>query len=113
MKIYIAAPFELRDEAIAAGQVLKARGHEITSTWLRDPGVNDDIWARIDLGDVKRADALVLLNPEDYRNSGTGGRHAEFGYAIALGKRLVVVGVRSNIFHQLSYVRVIEKIEDI
>jgi hypothetical protein len=33
-------------------------------------------------------------------NSGRGGRHVEFGYAMALGKRLIVVGHRENLFHE-------------
>ncbi len=30
---------------------------------------------------------------------GKGGRHIEHGYAVATGKRLIVVGPRENIFH--------------
>lgn len=31
---------------------------------------------------------------------GRGGRHVEFGYAMAKGKRLIVVGHRENLFHE-------------
>ena len=30
---------------------------------------------------------------------GKGGRHVEHGYAMALGKRIVVVGPREHVFH--------------
>jgi nucleoside 2-deoxyribosyltransferase len=84
--------------------VLEAFGHEVTSTWLRqaDDDTNDS--AVMDLHDVTRAEALVLLNPREFQHSGTGGRHVEFGYALALGKPLVIVGMRSNVFHQLNHV---------
>jgi hypothetical protein len=68
--------------------VLEAFGHEVTSTWLRqaDDDTNDS--AVMDLHDVTRAEALVLLNPREFQHSGTGGRHVEFGY----------------VFHQLNHV---------
>jgi hypothetical protein len=34
-------------------------------------------------------------------DSGRGGRHVEFGAAVATGKRLIVVGHRENLFHHL------------
>ena len=43
------------------------------------------------------------------RDRGTGGRHVvEFpGHALALGKALIVVGVRSHVFHELDAVTVV------
>lgn len=35
-----------------------------------------------------------------------GGRHVEFGVAVASCKRLVVIGPRENIFHHLPRVEV-------
>ncbi len=112
-KIYIAAPYELRDAAISLKQILEVCGYEVTAKWLVDIDQDDDATARKDLADVARADVLLLLNPEAYRRSGTGGRHCEFMYAWALGKEVVVLGVRSNIFHHLSNVRVIEQIGEL
>jgi hypothetical protein len=31
----------------------------------------------------------------------TGGRHVEFGLALAQGKRVIIVGPRENVFHYL------------
>ena len=50
---------------------------------------------------------LVALNPDAWADRGTGGRHVEFGYALALGKALIVVGVRSHVFHELDAVTVV------
>lgn len=113
MKVYIAAPYELRDFAIAAMKALEARDIEVTSSWLRHLDEEGDKYARIDLADVARAEVLLAVNPEEFRRSGTGGRHVEFGYAVALNKRIFILGVRTNIFHHLSDVRVIESLEEL
>lgn len=113
MKIYIAAPYPTRDAAIAAMHQLEALGHMITSRWLKAPDELADEHARKDLADVAEADALIALNPAGWEDIGTGGRHVELGYALALDKQIVLVGRRSNIFHYLSHVRVIERLEDL
>ncbi len=104
LRIYIAAPF--KEQVLARGVMrqLEAHGYEITSTWLKEDDQLDDATARLDLADVARADVLLALNPQGYANSGTGGRHIEFGYALALGKQIVLVGDRTNLFHHLSSV---------
>ena len=113
MKIYIAAPYPIRNEAIGVMLQLQALGHTVTSRWLKAPDELADEHARKDLADIDEADCLLALNPEDWENAGTGGRHIEFGYAIATGKLLVLLGRRSNIFHYLSDVRVIDRLEDL
>lgn len=81
----------------------------MTSTWLRELDELADAYARVDLADVKRADVLVAMNPPGWERAGTGGRHVEFGYALAHGKHMVLVGERSNIFHHLSDVHVVDE----
>jgi len=105
--VYIAAPYPARREAIRLMEALNASGFEVTSSWLVADDELTDEFARKDLNDIDRADALVALNPESWANLGTGGRHVEFGYALAKGKPLVIVGARTNIFHQLSDVTVV------
>ena len=113
-RIYIAAPYEMRDEAISIMHWLESQGHEVISSWLRDGAfANDDPTARLDLADIDRADMLLALNPSEWRRSGTGGRHFEMGYAAAKGKQIVLVGVRTNVFHHLDCVRVIERVEEL
>jgi nucleoside 2-deoxyribosyltransferase len=96
VKLYIAAPFEEREYARMIGHVLASPyNHEITSSWLQedyeDGGVRD-------LQDIDACDAFILLNPVQWTNKGTGGRHFETGYAFAQGKPIYVIGERSNIF---------------
>ena len=113
MKIYIATAYELRDHAISVMHHLEALGHEVTSGWLHGHVGMDDEHARRDLADVLAADLLLLLNPADYAEKGTGGRHVEVGYALALNIPVVIVGVRSNIFHHLDRVRVIGSVGEL
>lgn len=107
MTVYIACPYPERDYAIAVMLACEARGLTVTSRWLKKPDELADQFAREDLQDVAAADCLLALNPPGYADRGTGGRHVELGYALALGKLVVLVGSKTNIFHYLdSLVRV-------
>lgn len=115
MKVYIAAPFQCIGEADVLRQRLAAAGIGCTARWITDAlsAELSDEWARNDLADVASADALVALNPEGWESRGTGGRHVEFGYAIALDKPIYLMGARTNIFHYLSRVVVKASVEDL
>ena len=114
MKIYIAAPYPLRDKAQGIKRQLEFCGHTITSRWLTEDQTGmSDRNARGDLEDIAAADLLLALHPEDWHDRGTGGRHVEFGYALALGKQIVLLGRRTNNFHHLQCVRVIDRVEDL
>jgi nucleoside 2-deoxyribosyltransferase len=101
MKVYIAAPYPERAYAVRVMAACEAVGLTVTSRWLKAPDELADEHARKDLDDVRACDLLIALNPRDYEHAGTGGRHVELGYALALGKRVLLVGERSNIFHYL------------
>lgn len=113
MKIYIAAPYPIRDHAIDVMHDLESQGHVITSRWLKAPDELTDEHARKDLDDVREADMLLALNPPGWEDKGTGGRHVELGYAIALSIPVMLVGARTNIFHYLKEVRVIASVGEL
>lgn len=113
IKVYIAAPYPERALAVKTMQRLEWQDIEVTSRWLKGGDALTDEWARNDLDDVARADVLLALNPIGYSNMGTGGRHVELGYAIALNKAIVLVGERTNIFHYLSNIKVLDGAEDL
>lgn len=107
LKVYIAAPFPLKSEAVVVKALLEGAGYEVTSTWLRVDDMPDtDAAARLDLADVQRADVLVAMNPAGWETRGTGGRHAELGAALILDKPVVLLGERTNVFHHHSNVEV-------
>ena len=69
-----------------------------------------------DLEDVLRADCLVSFTEEPAAGvawAARGGRHVEFGIALAMGKRLCVVGPRENIFHHLPRVEVFRSLTEL
>jgi nucleoside 2-deoxyribosyltransferase len=102
LRVYIAAPYPDRPHMVHLMNRLESEGFEVTSTWLKQGDTLTDEHARVDLADVDRADIVLAVNHERWKDAGTGGRHVEFGYAVAKGKPIVIAGVRSNIFHHLS-----------
>lgn len=112
MKVYIAAPWVRRPDAIAVGEQFKAAGHELTCHWFTHVSDGDPMdatgltcdpvsirqQATEDIYDVLRADVLVVLNLEK-----SEGKAVETGVAITAGIPVVSVGKRSNIFQSLGY----------
>src|SRR5579872_2722470 len=113
VSVYVAARFETIADARRVRDALLARGLGCTSRWLEEEPSLGDIpeekkrhVAAVDLYDVARAQALVLWNPEELRRTGTGGCHAEVGYALARGIPVFVLGPATNVFMFLPAVRV-------
>lgn len=123
-KVYIAAPFASRDGLRDFAAQLVKIGMECTSLWIQ---TEDDIKqgmgaaptlsheeitqaARDDLSDVQHADAVVQFTGQAIEAlhipgaNGpmlhTGGRQVELGYALARGKKVIVVGDPENIFQR-------------
>lgn len=110
MKVYIAAPWVNKAEAIAAAEKVTAAGHEVTSHWFNHPGDPTDstgksspdnviyAQAHIDWEDVLAADAVVVLNLTK-----SEGKAVETGIALQAGKKIIFVGTeRTNIFQTLA-----------
>ena len=47
------------------------------------------------------ADTVIIFTEIPNTILATGGRHVEFGLALAQGKRVIIVGPRENVFHYL------------
>lgn len=116
-RVYLAARFERLDELKRWRDYLD-RSFSITSTWLDLPDVGAEARATDqercdradrDLWDLWSSDALVLLNPEDDREGGHGGRHVETGIAMAQEIPIFLVGARTNVFHYLPDFRLISE----
>lgn len=113
MKIYISARFGRREEAEALAVQLQGMGHTITSHWLWQTkpemayGEGPDAVAEFatrDIAEVLDADTLVALSEPENNPWGRGGRHVEFGVAIAFDKQLMVIGPLENLFHYMHHV---------
>ena len=55
-----------------------------------------------DIEDIEAAEAIISFTTA---GGGKGGRHIEFGYGLALLKRMILIGPRENIFHTLPCVQ--------
>lgn len=111
MKVYLCGRYSRRDQLRSVREELQELGHVVTSRWLDTSWREKDDsgsaaapaeyraeFAVKDLEDVAAADCVIAFT-EEPRSGGRGGRHVEFGAALALGKRLIVVGHRENLFH--------------
>lgn len=122
--IYIAARFSQRPECNALARALKEQGHTITSRWVKPDADHvlptglslqaEDAerrrFAIEDCDDVRACDWVVSLQGEP-RSGGRGGRHVEFGYGLALGKRMISIGPRETVFHHLDVVQQFDSAE--
>jgi hypothetical protein len=129
MRTYLAARYSRREEMVGYRRELDLRGIEVTSRWINGMHQVDDKgipignhgerlvegdegaaslrthFASEDISDVQAADVLILFTePPRAVTSSRGGRHVEFGMALALGKFMVVVGPRENLFTWLPSV---------
>lgn len=107
MKIYLAAQFKEQLLMREWRKLLNNAGHDITSRWLGEDEVDEKSKiaanaAKIDLEDIDKASVVIsqTLSRGDLFTG--GGRHIEFGYALANGKRLINIGGYENVFHQLA-----------
>jgi nucleoside 2-deoxyribosyltransferase len=107
--IYLASRFENQKNLRHMREVLIENGFDVTARWLDVntrpiPDESSDKWesharqwSQTDLTDVSRADVLVLdltCSLEGMR----GGLYVELGIALALGKKIIIVGSRPNVF---------------
>jgi hypothetical protein len=115
MQVYIAAPYSLRADAQRVAHVLGLAGIACTARWLSqdDSATVGAEWAQYDLDDVRRANALVAINPVTWADQGTGGRHVELGAALILDLPVYLLGERTNLFHYHPLVTVCDSVADI
>lgn len=116
MKLYLAARFSRLPELLGYKAELEADGFEVTSRWLLGGheyvGTPDEEMpvefsshcAAIDIEDIDRADLIVCFTEAPRSGPARGGRHVEFGYALARGMPTLIVGHRENVFYCLPEV---------
>lgn len=126
IKVYIAAPWSAKAEALEAKKKFEAGGFEVTSRWIerdtpKDIGdrylkgvlLPEDIpflqeEAYNDLDDVLESEVFVLLNLGK-----SEGKATEFGVAYVAQMPIIIVGSRvGNIFYQLPEIVETETVEE-
>lgn len=110
MKIYLAAAFNRRAQIESAAVALCAAGYDVVSSWFAHEYfdvTSDDkpvevkhILALTDLRQINMSDVLIYFcEPIDAPAGVSGGRHVEFGFALASGLEIILVGSPENLFH--------------
>lgn len=110
MRIYIAGRYSRRDEFRLVRDRLLEAGHTVTSRWLDEDkplqtqmGDDSDEFytetSRIDLEDIYNSTAVLFFSENPLVGTPRGGRHVEFGYALAMELPIYVIGPRENVFH--------------
>ena len=101
IKAYLAARYERRGELLGYIERLADAGIEVTSTWLTLEMDNLANAAQMDLNEIRSADMLIFFSEDPLTAWVRGSRCVEYGYALAAGKQIIVIGQRENCFHWL------------
>lgn len=114
MKVYLAARYSRREELCGNADDLRALGHESTARWLFGNHQLTDAqlstegtaeqrqrFAMEDWADLMAAELCVSFTEEPRSSNSRGGRHVEYGAALATGIGCIVVGPAENVFHCL------------
>ena len=141
MKVYLAARYGRLEELKGYRDDLLVLGHEVTARWVDGnhrwsteqqrqdadngrPSTDATRFAWDDVDDINDADTVISFTEHPHSGYSRGGRHVEFGYALAINhysmtrgslgdmKRLVVIGPRENVFHNLPGVEVYDTWEE-
>lgn len=120
VRFYIAGRYDRRTDLLHYAQFLECFGHTSTARWLtgahEKPGLEgsstdgytaDELaaFAIDDLFDIADADVLIAFTESPDVGFTSGGRHVEFGYALALGLDVAIIGPRENVFMQHPAIR--------
>jgi nucleoside 2-deoxyribosyltransferase len=111
MRVYLSARFERQNEMQRYSEQLRTEGIEVVSAWHELDSPSSDgfsgiarerrAWlAMMDVQQLVGSNVLVSFSDADSLDP-RGGKHVETGIALALGKRLLLVGSAENIFHSL------------
>lgn len=142
MKIYLASRYSRREELVKYRTELQNLGLDVQARWLDGKhqlandgtpigdkgeklveGVDDGStnvqnaqlrskFAQDDWEDVSSADLVINFTEAPRSSANRGGRHVEFGIALARNARVIVVGHRENIFHWLPCVEFVQTFDE-
>jgi hypothetical protein len=112
MTFYLASRYSRRDELNLYRAELEKHENRVTSRWLDGThSMQDDVkpgqyadaeqrrFAMEDYSDLQQAEVVISFTEEPRSPHGRGGRHVEFGIALAMRKLCVIIGPRENVFH--------------
>jgi hypothetical protein len=122
--VYLCSRYSRFPEMQKYADQLRGIGFKVSSRWIEgnhqlQDGVSTQAadeegkrFALEDWDDLKRAGIVIAFTEPPRGNNSRGGRHVEYGAALAMGKRCIVIGTRENVFHLLPQVERFDAFED-
>lgn len=109
MKVYLSASMTRSKATADLAEVLRRHGVDVVSTWHDLPFEESEAAAaaRTDIDQLAAATVMIAFAETPGAGYQTGGRHVEFGLALALGLRIILVGAREHVFAHLTVVQVV------
>lgn len=109
-RIYLAARYSRRDEMMQYATKLFMAGQKVTSRWilgdheLTEQSLPEEAarFAKEDFQDICASEIMVAFTEAEPVGRNRGGRHVEFGIAIAQQMVVIVIGPPENVFHHLE-----------
>jgi len=112
--VYLAGRYSRLDEFQGYKRELQEMGYKVPARWLLgehrmidgQPGPQNEGFALDDFADIHASDIVVAFTEEPRTAATRGGRHVEFGIALALHRyharpALHVVGPKENVFYYM------------
>jgi len=118
-RVYIAGPFDKKEELREIAEKVQQEGHSIASKWLwRDEtDMTLEEVAKVDIMDVAMCNVFVACTEPPGSGYSTGGRHFEAGWIYnnirAERQELYLLGPAENIFYNLPGWEKVDSIEDL
>lgn len=111
---YLAAKYSRREEMEALVPFFNKLGYDIIARWVfgNEEGLSAQDVCDLDLDDVKSSDMVIVFTHERKTPQPGGGRFVEMGYAMALNKKMIIIGPIENVFCADNSISRYETLED-
>lgn len=114
MRVYLAARYSRKLELREYAKQAEENGIVVGAEWLKESESPTSTleestpetltkYALQDISDIIDCDAFVFFSESSTEAFVRGGRHVEFGFALALEKPIIIIGKEENIFHYLPF----------
>ena len=121
MKIYLAANYSRHPEMREVRTILEEQGFRVTARWINgfhealegQPNSRNATFASEDWEDLHDSNLMIWYATDTPEQRGRGGRHVEFGLALAWGIQIFVIGRKENVFHWLEQVQHFESLDEV
>ena len=110
--VYFCSQYQTRTLLRDVRTSLERAGIMVRSRWIDN---NDERpmseWIDVNLVDLTASEVVVFFSLPEQHGWPTPGRHVELGHALALKKKVILVGKPESLFHFHPRIEVVPKLE--